>query len=147
MKKFILILAAVMILAFIWFQSVVPERRSDHESIWFTNEVVNPLLSKFGYGAVSSKIVRKAAHVSEFLVLSLIAVFMWNGRFIPSFYTGFTVAFLDESVQMVANRGDLISDVWIDLIGVFIGAAVGCTIWKIVSLMKAHMRNRRREIT
>ena len=57
------------------------------------------------------------------------------------------VAFLDESVQMVANRGDLISDVWIDLIGVFIGAAVGCTIWKIVSLMKAHMRNRRREMT
>ena len=143
MKRTVLILLAVMVLALIWFQSVVPERRSDHESVWFTNEVINPLLAKLGYGAVSSTIVRKAAHVSEFFVLSFISLFVWKGRFVPSVYTGFTAAFLDESVQLVANRGALISDVWIDLIGVLSGAAVGWAIWKIASLIKVHMRNAR----
>lgn len=143
MKRTVLILLAVMVLVLIWFQSVVPERRSDHESVWFTNEVINPLLAKLGYGAVSSIIVRKAAHVSEFFVLSFISLFVWKGRFVPSVYTGFTAAFLDESVQLVANRGALISDVWIDLIGVLSGAAVGWAIWKIASLIKVHMRNAR----
>ena len=125
MKRTVLILLTVMVLVFIWLQSVVPENRSDHESIWFTNEVINPMLAKLGYGAVCSRMVRKAAHVSEFFVLSFISVFVWKGRFVPSVYTGFTAAFLDESVQLVANRGALISDVWIDLIGVFSGAALG----------------------
>ncbi len=140
MKRVILVFLAVMALAFIWFQSVVPENRSDHESIWFTEAVVNPLLGRMGWGAIESRVVRKAAHVSEFFVLSFLSVFIWKGRFVPSVYTGFTAAFVDESVQLVADRGALISDVWIDLIGVFSGAAVGWTIWKIASLMKGHMR-------
>ena len=76
MKKKMLILAALLVLAFIFLQSTVPEQRSDNESIWFNARIMTPLLKRMGYSAVSSKVVRKAAHISEFFVLSLFAAHM-----------------------------------------------------------------------
>lgn len=47
----------------------------------------------------------------------------------------FTVAFLDESIQILSGRGSLISDIWVDLIGVVIGIVVG-KVFTIISGMK-----------
>ena len=143
MKKKMLIFAVLLVLAFIFLQSTVPEQRSDNESIWFNARIMTPLLKRMGYSAVSGNVVRKAAHISEFFVLSLFAALIWKGRIIPSFYTGFTAAFLDESVQVIAQRGALITDVWIDLIGVALGVLFGWMIFKAYDGMRRKMIKRK----
>ena len=76
-------------------------------------------------GIVADKdIVRKIAHMVEFCVLAVLINLCWK-KTIPSFYAGFTLAFLDESLQVVTGRGALVADIWIDLIGVGIGTLIG----------------------
>ena len=102
---------------------MIPESRSAHESLWFTSHVINPLLNRFGIIA-DKDIVRKIAHAVEFCVLALIISIAWK-KPVRSLYAGFTLAFLDESLQVVTGRGALITDIWIDLIGVGIGTLIG----------------------
>lgn len=68
----------------------------------------------------SEAVLRKFAHFTEFLVLSVLVSALSDKRLI-SFYICFTVAFLDESIQLLSGRGSQIQDVWIDLIGVIAG--------------------------
>ena len=91
--------------------------------MWFTNQVLNPLLSEFGIVA-NKDVVRKIAHAVEFCVLTLVLSLWWN-KPIKAFYAGFTLAFLDESLQVITGRGALVTDIWIDLIGVGLASFVG----------------------
>ena len=125
-----LIFLALACVGFILIQSMIPESKSAHESLWFTNHVINPLLSRFGIIA-DKDVVRKIAHAVEFGILSIAAFAFWKSRnkrigqiVFKTVYTGFTLAFLDESLQVVTGRGALITDIWIDLIGVGIGTLV-----------------------
>ena len=122
MKKRWIILVIICI-GFILIHSLIPESKSAHESLWFTENVLNPVLSWFGI-VVDKEIVRKIAHAVEFCILSLILSLWWK-KAIKSFYAGFTLAFLDESLQLVTGRGALVTDIWIDLIGVGIGTFIG----------------------
>ena len=122
MKKRWIFLALICV-GFIRIQSMIPESKSAHESLWFTSHVINPLLSRFGIIA-DKDIIRKIAHAVEFCVLALILSSWWK-KPVRSFYAGFTLAFLDESLQVVTGRGALITDIWIDLIGVGIGTLGG----------------------
>lgn len=123
-----LLLAAIIIaLAFIWGHSLVPMDMSAQESGWITEHIIAPVLALFGVDEVSTHLVRKIAHVSEFLILALLVCAYLRGRVLKGFYVCFTVAFLDESIQLLSGRGSLISDVWVDLIGVVIGIAVCVT--------------------
>lgn len=121
MKKRWIILALICV-GFILIQSMIPESKSAHESLWFTEQVLNPLLNRFGIIA-DKDIVRKIAHAVEFCVLAVIISMAWK-KPLRSFYAGFTLAFLDESLQVVTGRGAVITDIWIDLIGVGIGTLV-----------------------
>ena len=67
---------------FIIIQSMIPEHRSYRESVWFTKNIVNPIMAYF--------------HI-----------------------------FLDETLQIFTGRGTLVSDIWIDLIGVVVGIGIG----------------------
>ena len=111
MKKRWLILVIICI-GFILIQSIIPESKSAHESLWFTEQVLNPFLSTFGIVA-DKDVVRKVAHAVEFCVLSFV-LFLWWKKPVRTFYAGFTLAFLDESLQLVTGRGALIIDIWID---------------------------------
>lgn len=122
MKKRWIILALACV-GFILIQSMIPESKSAQESLWFTTHVLNPLLSRFAIIA-DKDVVRKIAHAVEFGVLAVIIFIAWK-KPIRSFYAGFTLAFLDESLQVITGRGALITDIWIDLIGVGIGTLVG----------------------
>lgn len=122
MKKRWIFLALICV-GFIFIHSMIPESKSAHESLWFTEQVLNPFLSRFGIIA-DKDIVRKIAHAVEFCVLALILSLWWK-KPVRSFYAGFTLAFLDESLQVITGRGALITDIWIDLIGVRIGTLVG----------------------
>ena len=121
MKKRWIFLALACV-GFILIHSMIPESKSAHESLWFTEQVLNPLLSRFGIIA-DKDIIRKIAHAVEFCVLALILSLWWK-KPVRSFYAGFTLAFLDESLQVVTGRGALITDIWIDLIGVAVGVII-----------------------
>lgn len=113
---------------------MIPESKSAHESLWVSENIINPIFSWFGLTA-DKNIVRKIAHAVEFFILALI-ISLWWKKPIKSFYAGFTLAFLDESVQLITGRGALISDVWIDLIGVIIGTFIGFVITKMYTKSK-----------
>ena len=93
-------------------------------------KVINPILQSIGLDAMGHNLVRKLAHVAEFFAFSVFVTLFWSGHFIRAFISGLVVAFLDESIQLLSKRGAQISDVWIDLIGVITGVAVGCLIWR-----------------
>lgn len=60
-------------------------------------------------------------------------VFLCFKKPVRSFYFGFTLAFLDESLQVITGRGALVTDIWIDLIGVVLGMGIGQVISMIFS--------------
>lgn len=130
MKRKWIILILICI-GFVLIHSAIPEIKSAHESLWITENIINPLLSDFGI-VVDKEIVRKAAHVIEFCVLTAV-VFLCFKKPVRSFYFGFTLAFLDESLQVITGRGALVTDIWIDLIGVVLGMGIGQVISMIFS--------------
>ena len=111
----------------------MPMDMSAQESGWITEHIIAPVLALFGVDEVSTHLVRKIAHVGEFLILALLVYAYLRGRVLKGFYFCFTVAFLDESIQLLSGRGSLISDVWVDLIGIVAGlliVQIGYRIWK-----------------
>lgn len=127
-KRIALLIATGLMFVFIFGQSLLPQSVSAEESGWFSENVLNPLLHFFGFKPLPQNVIRKIAHVTEFAILSVLLVLCFYGRMIPGFCVGFTAAFLDESIQLLSGRGALISDVWIDLIGVVFGSILGCLI-------------------
>jgi len=111
----------IVMLIFIWGHSAVPMNESAQESEWLRLKIINPILNFFGLKGMSSYAVRKAAHITEFAVLSVLLVLYWKKRPGIDFLCGFIAAFMDESIQLLSGRGAMIQDVWIDLIGVAAG--------------------------
>ena len=70
------------------------------------------------------------AHAAEFCILAALLLLFQKGEALRTFYTGFTFAFLDESLQLFTTRSALVSDIWIDLCGVLIGIMTGKAIRK-----------------
>ena len=124
-KRIVLALIAVLILLFIWGQSMLPVKSSSAESGWLKDKIINPLLRLVGLGPLSSHAVRKAAHVVEFFALSLFTILFFRGSVLCAVPICFAAAFLDETIQLFSDRGAQVQDVWIDLIGVALGAALG----------------------
>ena len=114
----------IVMLIFIWGHSAVPMNESAQESEWLRLKVINPILNFFGLKGMSSYGVRKAAHITEFAILSALLVLFWQKRPGIDFLCGFLAAFIDESIQLLSGRGAMIQDVWIDLIGVVAGFLV-----------------------
>lgn len=98
----------------------MPPSLSSQESSWITIHIIQPILNLFSADVASEAVLRKFAYFTEFLVLSVLVSALSDKRLI-SFYICFTVAFLDESIQLLSGRGSQIQDVWIDLIGVLLG--------------------------
>ena len=123
--------ALLLILFFIWGQSSLGGKTSTNESTYVTDGIVNPLVkmlvSEKAAEKVKEPLIRKLAHIAEYSVLGLmIGLILRNRR--PRFWLclliGMAVAFIDETIQIFSHRGPLITDIWIDLIGVALGGAV-----------------------
>lgn len=126
-----MIALTVAALLFIWGQSLLPRELSAEESGWFTTHIINPLLGLFGL-SVKGALVRKLAHVTEYIMLSILLTVLFRCNVKRVLSLGFAAAFLDESIQILSKRGSLIQDVWIDLIGILIGyglATLAMLIW------------------
>lgn len=118
--KVFLCIAAALALVFIFGQSALPAKESSSESGWLTEHVLNPILRVFGL-SVKEDFTRKLAHVAEYFVIGVLISLIWDAEPVKSIYSGFTAAFIDETIQIFADRGPMISDVWIDMAGVVLG--------------------------
>ncbi len=123
-KRIALLIVTGLMLAFIFGQSAFPKTVSAEESGLLAENVLNPLFELLGFRPLSQNAVRKIAHVAEFTILSVLLTLCFRGQIVKSAGAGFAAAFLDESIQLLSGRGALITDVWIDLIGVAIGSVL-----------------------
>ena len=124
MRRKILLFLLILMLLFIWGHSLMPVDLSRQESKGFL-DLFKPFLELFfGKGKVTHHLVRKLAHFTEFFVLGCLISFLlpmdWKNRLLCCGLCLLT-AFLDETIQVFSDRGDQITDVWLD----FSGAAAG----------------------
>lgn len=131
----------VLILCFIWGNSLLP---ATYSSVWsgWVKDVINALFSSVTeQDAVSSvSILRKFAHATEFSLLGIAVAmcmhFDFKKYYLHFLISGLVVAFFDETIQLfVEGRGAQISDVWIDLVGYFVG---GLLSFAIAALLRRH---------
>ena len=124
-KQIWIIVAIILLLAFIWGQSMLPVKSSGSESRWLLKQVINPALKALGLKPMTHNTLRKCAHVFEYTILALAASFVWRGKIVGLMGAGMFVALCDETVQIFSRRGSLVKDIWIDMIGIVLGTLLG----------------------
>ena len=126
-RNTVLTVLAVLLVLFIWGQSLLPTEDSAAESGWVL-ELVTPVLELFvGKGRVTDHLVRKLAHFTEFTALGLVftLLFGWGQswkRKLLACNLGLIAALLDETVQLFSHRGSQVQDIWLDFAGVVFGS-------------------------
>lgn len=120
-------------LSFIFSNSLKSKSLSAEQSKPF-EDIIKPSLDAIGTekntADLAAVIVRKAAHVAEFFVLTLICLGILyllgkKPRFTAAFAAvfGFVCASADEALQLISHRGAAIKDVLIDGVGVLLAVA------------------------
>ena len=135
----VLLVLMTATLVFIWTNSMEPPAESSEKSQWVM-QLLTPFLELFiGKGNVTEFLVRKLAHFCEFGLLGceLSLMLILRKRQTLQWYVNiamcaFVVAALDETIQIFADRGSSLADVWIDfagavtgIVGVYILHAIG----------------------
>jgi len=124
----------ILFLCFIWIHSLIPADLSGAESTRWA-ELFNRIFAvlRLPFRFAGDHILRKMAHVSEYALLGIFCTIYFRaaGKLEKScgshhlLYTGFTAAFLDETIQLfVQGRSGEIRDVWIDLLGFAAAAGI-----------------------
>ena len=136
-KRTIIILLLILNLAFIFGNSMLNSERSKavSDTVITIIEKVTGVDITTGdeafdehYGA--GHYVRKAAHMTEFAILGLLCVmlFMYEQYSVTRFKSvvvfGLSVPLLDEGIQFFTGRGSELVDVYRDILGFSIGAAI-----------------------
>lgn len=141
--KLLVFLLIISTLAFIFIQSMLPPEKSSEQSSAvgeIIEEIIPPETPVGGY--VQSNI-RKIAHFVEFAALGVwvslfIILFYRKKKYIfSSFLFAFTVAFVDESIQVISKRGPAITDVWIDFFGFSSIAVIIYTVSTLIIFVRA----------
>ena len=135
--RLILLILTAAVLLVIFVHSALPKSVSLDESEELSESILDPLFRLLGLDPPSQHAVRKTAHVLEFAVLSGLFVLCFRGKIVRTVGAGFLTAFLDESLQLLSGRGAEIADVWIDLIGIAIGTAIGFLFRKAVIALRS----------
>ncbi len=136
-----MLLLIVLTVAFIFFNSLLDKSESLEQS----NNVkglLTPILEIFvGEGNVTSKLVRKLAHFTEFGVLGLEMFFLIKKLAPFQFFTSLLIAVSDETIQLFSDRGSQVQDIWIDFFGACSGIVFG---FAIVEIIKFIVKNRQK---
>lgn len=129
-------------LGFIFSNSLKSKASSAAQSAPLEN-LIKPPLEAVGIDntkLAAELIIRKAAHVTEFFVLSFLCVWALyllgksvKESVVLSSLFGITAAITDEVLQIFSNRGAAFTDVLIDLVGVFLASAL---FWLITKKLK-----------
>ena len=129
-RIFITVIIALWLML-IWGHSMQPATVSEHESgrvLAFLGKLFPALLTSEN----GMFIVRKAAHITEFLILGILLTVGFLDRIYDRFarfaipaLTGLFVAFIDETIQLfVVGRSGEVRDIWIDFSGVILGTLI-----------------------
>ncbi len=163
MKKWKWKILILFYLCFIYGNSLTPAVISSKESGYFLIRIQN-LLSGAGIDAwwLTEHLVRKAAHFTEYAGLGFLLAMNTGAGMVPVFChlkqnltAAIFMPFIDETIQLfVEGRSGQISDVWLDMAGIFAGVLATVCLAKIVrTILKngrfpqdqsGYSRNRRR---
>lgn len=108
-------------------------------------ETVNETLGWLHLGPLSEHTIRKLAHFLEFMMegfLLMLCLRVYTARFVRHIswplLGGLATAVMDETIQVfIPNRTPLVTDVWIDMLGVVAGIFVALVILLIVRVVIA----------
>ena len=132
MKRWILYILLVLIVFFIWDNSMQNGGSSDGFSLLFAG-IFAPIVNKLGFHGniwTLNRIVRKLAHLTEFTILgsvlyTILRRYITYGTVIKTIGLGMLIACLDEFIQLFSpGRSSQFSDILIDTVGVVIGILV-----------------------
>ena len=115
-RRRVFLVLTLLWLAVIWGHSMMPASESKAES----GGIVAVLSQMLPW--VTDRLVRKAAHFTEYAVLGglVFGAFPQRGRtaVIEAVFAGVLAAFLDETIQLFSpGRSGQIADVWLGLAG------------------------------
>lgn len=128
-KRIILIIVCILIIVFIFSQSLMAGNTSSKQSLGFVSGI-NSFLSMLGIKFQFTNIMaRKTAHFLEFFILGVFLTFAANTytnkpiKKLPTiFFVSLATAVADESIQLfIPGRAGMVQDILLD----FSGAAVG----------------------
>lgn len=127
-KRFIILLVVLIMLTilFIFSRSLPGIEQSEKESIK-VQEIVEPILEPVvGEDNVTNHLVRKLAHVTEFMVLgvelSVLSLLIGRRSIGYTVLAAVSTALCDETIQLFSKRGSQVQDVWLDISGALLGA-------------------------
>lgn len=147
-KKLLVVqIILILIIAFVWGNSLLSGQKSGEISGGITE-----LISRF-LGIASEKLghlVRKTAHFSEFAALgaTLSLLLIWKGQrgamyFMPLAIGMMAFPLIDETIQVFTpERGPSIGDIWIDMVGYFLGAVAIYLIHKLIVFCKRRRKEK-----
>ena len=125
-KAFLWGACSVLMMFFIYGQSMLPPKESGELSGFFLN-YLNPILNGFGWFDPDSVhfFIREAAHFTEYTLFSLSFTLFcrkcgWKNRILPLFVC-LLVAVSDEYLQSFTGRGSSVRDVLVDFAGALFG--------------------------
>ena len=149
--------------AFAWIHSSMPVPASQAESgavLDFLRPFLRLILPD---ELITETLVRKLAHFAEYGLLgteSLCILLIRHGdapvssdtkhsalkniglrKLVNTLYFAFSIAFVDETIQIFSGRGPLISDVWIDLGGFVCGGVAALVIYGIIRAARRKSEN------
>ncbi len=124
-----LTILVVVVLMFIWGNSLVPGETSGEISDGVTTFIARVLGIE---SETMGHYVRKAAHFTEYAVLGITisVLLLWIGErgkdyFMPLGLCMLAFPFIDETIQLFTpDRGAMISDMWIDIGGFALGSVI-----------------------
>lgn len=114
-------------------------------------QAVNETLGKVHLGPLSEHTIRKMAHFLEFAMegfLLMLCLRVYTAHFVRHMswplLCGMTTALMDETIQLfIPNRTSMVTDVWLDMMGVIAGLLVALVILLIVRVVVAFARIKR----
>lgn len=130
MKKYVFLLMTVVVIAFIWGNSLQDAPHSSVESRWMLNLVQSVFWMIPEVSHITMYEIRKAAHVTEYMALGFslsLVLGSFRGRGVAKDVValGFLIACIDETLQLFSSgRSSQVTDVVIDTCGVILGLAV-----------------------
>jgi VanZ family protein len=121
----LLTLLIILLLVFIWGNSMLPKEKSDALSRWVLAHIFRFDSENLGFDE-GNHILRKAAHMTEFMLLAAAAVLRMRHKRLYWLYGGLAApaAATDETIQIFSHRGSQVKDVGIDCIGVVLGILI-----------------------
>lgn len=128
-NKKIITIFTILIICFIWGNSLLPASVSSSFSN-FVTDIINFLFGgteQTGESIVQDGLIRKIAHFTEFATLGCLVILprATKKHLAVVLLSGMSVALIDETIQIFSDgRGSQVSDIWIDLIGFIIGSLV-----------------------